>query len=154
MATYNSDLATYQASTDPTTRNAFPPVQNAHTNQIDVTYTLTGSEATGDLINLAAIPAGVRIIPEKISVFCADPGTTLKLDIGDTDASTAADDNRYVAALDVSAGGFFWGGSAPGVAVTTRYTTASSCWLQAKVNTAATLTAAVVIRITVPYVNL
>lgn len=154
MATFYSDLATYQASTDPTTRNSFPAIQNMPEKLLDVSYTLAGTEVANDVIVLALLPKGARVIAERIAIYCADPGTALTLDIGDDDNSTAADDNRYVAALDVKAGGFFQGGSAPGVAVATRYTTGKSCWLQVKVNAADTLTATTKIRITIPYVTL
>jgi hypothetical protein len=65
-----------------------------------ISYTLLGTEAANDTIQLFDLPAGSVIIPALCWVTCADPGTTLTLDIGD-----AADPDRYADGIVLSAGG-------------------------------------------------
>ena len=48
-------------------------------------YTLLGTEAGNDTIELCDIPPGAVIVPQLCHVTGADPGTTLTLDIGDAD---------------------------------------------------------------------
>jgi hypothetical protein len=78
-----------------------------------VSYTLAGTEAAADVVNLCLLPAGAIPIPELSSVTAsADPATTdssdpenpitgvLTIDIG-----TAADTDGWADGIDLSAGG-------------------------------------------------
>src|SRR5258705_6877079 len=49
-------------------------------------YTQVGTEAATDIIELAKVPLGARI--HKLTIFCADLGTTETLNIGDKDLAT------------------------------------------------------------------
>lgn len=75
----------------------------------DTLFTIPAGLAAADTVNLFTVPAGVTINPASISIYAEDPGTTLTVDIGFSDADSLVD------GLDVSAGGFFLGSAAPGV---------------------------------------
>lgn len=116
-----------------------------------VSYTLTGSEAANDTIQLVDIPAGAVIVPQNS--YCtasADPGTTLTLKVGDS-----ADDDRYASGIVMSAGGIigFCSATMP-AAVATPYRIPSSVGASriiATVASANTLTAAVKLVFTIAY---
>ena len=58
--------------------------------EIIATYTWTGSEAAGDLINIAIIPSGTMIDPNgHVASGTTAPATTLTLAIGDNDQGLA-----------------------------------------------------------------
>lgn len=113
-----------------------------------ITYTLLGSEAANDTIQLFDLPAGCVLIPQLSTVTCADPGTTLTLDIGD-----AADTDRYADGIVLSAGGMVnFASTLPVPAgITTPFCPTASSRVIVKVDTAATLTAAVVLNFCIAY---
>lgn len=88
-----------------------------------ISYLLATTEAANDTIQLFDLPAGCVIIPQLSSVTCADPGTTLTLDIGD-----ATDPDRYADGIVLSAGGNvnFASGTLPAAVVTPYLPTATS----------------------------
>lgn len=120
----------------------------AKVREYTVAYALTGSEAATDTLQILRIPKGFILDCAKSSVTMADPGTTLTLDIGDSDTlgtGLAADPDRYADALVVSAGGNVGFASALatfGVAATVPYKTGSECDLVVTIDSANTLTAA------------
>jgi len=65
-----------------------------------VTYALAGTEQANDLIYIGKLPVGAKVVPTLCSVVCADPGTTLTLDIG-----TAEDTDLLADGIVLSAGG-------------------------------------------------
>lgn len=66
-----------------------------------IPYTLAGTEAAADTINLCLLPAGAIPLPELSSVVLSgDPGTTLTLDIG-----TSANPDGWADGMVLSAGG-------------------------------------------------
>jgi hypothetical protein len=62
--------------------------------------TLVGDEAVNNVIALLTLPANAIVYPESCEVIAEDPGTTLTVNIGDSD-----DVNRYAEAIVLSAGG-------------------------------------------------
>jgi len=62
------------------------------------------TDATSDVLYLAKLPNGARVIPESIRVYADNPGTAYNIaTIGDL-----ADADRYDATgIDISAGGYF-----------------------------------------------
>ena len=115
-----------------------------------VSYTLLGSEAANDTIELFDLPAGAVIVPQDSSVTCLDPGTTLTLDIGDS-----ADTDRYADGIIMSAGGIvnFCSTAATTMpaAVATPFAPTATTRIVAKLDTAATLTAGVVLYFSIVY---
>lgn len=113
-----------------------------------VSYTLTGSEAANDTIQLMDLPVGAVVIPDLCSVTSADPGTTLTLDIGD-----AADVDRYADDIVLNAGGRVGFNSTLPVpaGITTPYLTVATSRVFATVKTAAALTAAVKLNFLIAY---
>jgi len=65
-----------------------------------VTYTMKNTEAVNELIYIGKLPVGATVVPTLCSVVCADPGTTLTLDIG-----TAEDPDLLADGIVLSAGG-------------------------------------------------
>lgn len=155
MATVYSDIGTIQSSTDPDTRNALNPLASrARTVMSDVLVTLASDAAASDVVNLVKVPAGMRLLPEKIKIYAEDPGTTLTVDIGDDDDTDAADADRYVDGLDISAGGAFVGSASPGVGLLARYTLQKQCWITMTYATADTLTTGAKIRVLLEFASL
>lgn len=123
-------------------------------------YTLLGTEATGEYIELFRLPPGAVIIPQNSSVQCsADPGTTLTLDIGDTGSSAqpgfdavVSDEDRYADGIVLSAGGLV-GFCSTGVPVgaVTPFRPKVENLIRAKVDSANTLTAGVKLTFTIVY---
>lgn len=138
------------------TQYAQTPVHNQHPGKISllpahseelfhtrVSYTLAGTEAAADTINLAVLPVGATLVPQLCSVYCADPGTTLTLDVG-----YAANPDAFADGITLSAGGLvnFSSGTAPsGLTALEPITTGT---VIATVDSANTLTASVVLYFT------
>lgn len=112
-----------------------------------VSYTLLGTEAANDTIQLFDLPAGAEIVPQLSHATCADPGTTLTLDIGD-----AGNTDRYADGIVLNSGGqvAFCSATLP-EAVVTPYLASENLRVYATVATANTLTANVVIVFTIAY---
>lgn len=115
-----------------------------------VSYTLLGTEVANDTIQLFDLPAGAVIVPQDSDVTCLDPGTTLTLDIGD-----AADTDRYADGIVMSAGGIVnfcaTAGTTIPAAVVTPFAPTVTTRIIAKIDTAATLTAGVVLYFNIVY---
>ena len=150
MATTYSDQAALQ--NDPKMGNRAASIQTSGALLVaDVVYTLTGSEAADDLLNLVKLPAGARAITPLSSVEAENPGTALVIDIGDDDAT--ADEDRYSDGLTLSSGGRveFSAGGTVAAAELAGHTLTQASWIQAKVKTATSLTASQVLRFTIVY---
>ena len=112
-------------------------------------YTLAGSEAANDTIQLVDLPVGAVVVPQLSScTSSADPGTTLTLNVGD-----AADVDRYAQGIVLSSGGSipFTNTNIP-AAVATPYRVASAnTRVYCTVASAASLTATVKLVFTIAY---
>lgn len=111
MATFTTDIFDAQdEARDNTSRLASPNVASGEVQFAHVPYTLVGTEAANDLIKLAVLPAGAIPIPQLSEVLCADPGTTLTLDVG-----TADNADGWADGITLSSGGkiAFTSGTAP-----------------------------------------
>ncbi len=108
-----------------------------------VTYPLSSGveEGANDTINLIDLPLGAYLVPALCSVYSADPGTTLTLDVGYADNPDA-----YADGIVLSAGGEvkFNSGTAPSGTLAIEPTTTSGK-IYATVASASTLTDAVVL---------
>lgn len=148
--TYNDQ----KAARANTSRQAAENVVDGNVQYAVIPYTLTASEATGDVINLCVLPEGAIPIPQLSKVTCsADPGTTLTLNIGNTQAA-----DGWAKAITLSSGGDIWAtsGTMPAFAAPTRLVRDSSLAdgttvIYATVATAATLTAGVVLYFVLAY---
>lgn len=138
-------------------RRLAPNVVNAQIAVAQVSYTLVGTEAANDIINLCILPPGCIPIPALSSVACADPGTALVLDIG-----TAADVDALADGIVLSAGGVipFAGATLPlatsaitptALVADTATGTTGNTRVYATVMTATSLTASVVLTFTIAY---
>jgi hypothetical protein len=115
-----------------------------------VNYTLAGTEATSDTIQLVDLPLGAVVLPQNS--YCttsADPGTTLTFNVGDAGSAT-----RYANGIVLSAGGCipFTNTNIPTAACTQyRIATQTNQRIIATVASAASLTAAVKVTFTIAY---
>lgn len=113
-----------------------------------VTYALSSGteELANDIINLTVLPVGAALVPHLCSVYSADPGTTLTLDVGYT-----ANPDAYADNIVLSAGGLvnFTSATAPSGALALEPMTTGQ--LYATVATAGTLTDAVVLSFNLVY---
>jgi hypothetical protein len=147
MATFNTDFytATKEARVA-TGRLGAPNIQSGDVQFAVIPYTLAGTEAAADVINLCLLPAGAIPIPGLSKVVSADPGTTLTMDVG-----TAADLDGYADGLVLSAGGQIeFGTSSPLPAWNTQTpivadTGSGNAIVKATVVSAGTLTASTVL---------
>lgn len=155
MATKNSDL--YAVQIAPTLRTRNNPVrENQPLRFIEAKYTMLGTEAANDLINIAVGFPGMVIDPSHSTVVSEGIATTATLDVGDTDASgvgAAVDADRYADGLDVAAAGVDRFDSIACAARLTPYTIASDCIIQAKFATLVTPVAGKVLRFRIGYLN-
>lgn len=148
MATYET---AFYATQDPDRVNTSRlPAANIASGDIEVcqvSYALSSGteEIANDIINLAILPVGAILVPALCSVLCADPGTTLTLDVGYADNPDA-----YADGIVLSSGGRveFTSGTAPSGMVPEAMTTGT---LIATVASAGTLTDAVVLYFTIAY---
>jgi len=89
-----------------TSRNLAPNLVSNDVQFARASYTMIGTEAADDLIDIAILPAGIIPIPEMSSVTTgatattADPTPTLTVDIG-----TAANPDGWADGIDVVAAG-------------------------------------------------
>lgn len=140
--------ATYTAQTAPAVASLLDYNKaGGKLREYTVAYTLLGTEAATDTLQILRLPKGFTLDCAKSSVTLADPGTTLTIDLGDTDTSgvgAAADPDRYADALVLSSGGNVGLASALatfGAAATVPYKTGSECDLVVTIDSANTLTA-------------
>lgn len=120
-------------------------------------YTLTAGtdEATGDILRICKLPAGVILLPSLCKIIAQDPGTAFNIaKIGDVavDLTTADnDDDRYSGAIDLSAGGIFdflYAAAAAGLA---GYVLPREMWITATLGTVTAPTAGQTIRFVIVY---
>lgn len=113
MASFNSPFYGKQVGSGGNSPAASYPVQPAAIRVIPIEYTIAGTEAANDTINLFRAVPGSKLIPSMSRITCEDPGTALTLDIGD-----ASDSDRYLdgAALTTAHDATF--GSLPSVTAT------------------------------------
>ena len=140
MATKNSDLAALQE-----TPNIGSRAQGLKASGIiliaTATYTMLGTEAQNDLINICRLPPRAMVDPTLSSVVSNGIATTATLDVGDDDdegVGAAADPDRYADGLDVAAAGVDQFDAIAAAARLTPYVTSKACWLQGKFATLVT----------------
>ena len=101
MATFNSTEYTAQGESRANpSRLGDPNISSGSVEFAIVPYTLAGTEAATDTINLCLLPRDCIPVPALSKVVCADPGTTLTLDIG-----TSNDADGFADGIVLSAGG-------------------------------------------------
>ena len=107
MATKNSDIYAKQA--DPRLNNRNSGIREAGTLMFATAiYTMLGTEAAGDKINIVKLPQGCIIDPSHCTVVGDGIAGTATLDVGDDDVAgvgAAAVVDRYADGLDVAAAG-------------------------------------------------
>lgn len=102
MSIWNSALYTAQSPQGGYSLNAnpgFPVAKNAQGKLriVQVPYTINGSEAANDIINLTTLKAGTRVLSARSKLVAQNPGTTLTLAVGDT-----SNTGRYANGLTLS----------------------------------------------------
>lgn len=131
MATKNSDQAAKQA--DPTLRNRAEGLKISGLLLIaTATYTVLGTEAAGDKINIVRLPMRAMVDPTYCTVVSDGIATTATLDVGDDDVlgvGAAADVDRYADGLDVAAAGIDKFDSIACAARLTPYVLGSEAWI-------------------------
>lgn len=156
MASYSTTLATAQAAAL-TNFSQRPDALNAGgaevIHHVRTSYTLLGTEADTELLSLAVLPAGARVLPHLCRCTpSADPGTTLVLDIGtDGDADAFADGLT----LSTGAAALFTAPAEPAAVLNDRRigdsNLGSDCTVKAKFMSPSTLTAGVVLNFDIFY---
>lgn len=138
-------------------RLALPNNASGNVEYVRAKYTLLGTEAAADIINLCILPVDAIPLPQLSSVYSTDPGTTLTLDIG-----TADNPDGWADGITLSAGGLInatsgtapaWLEPTPLIADTGALNKAGSAVVYATVASANTLTAAVVLYFCLAYVK-
>ena len=146
MATYYTNVATNQqtgvnfpgASSSvaaPPSGTGFndPVLEQGNSEFVIATYTMTGSEAQGDVINIAYLNANSLVNPLSSWVATsAGLGTTAAVQVGDADPAGSSA-TRYSTALTVTSAtqAQFTGGAA----AATPYFVSADCWLTATLST-------------------
>lgn len=156
MATF--ETAVYAAQKPTRSNPSRLATQNSASGEVEfalIPYTLVGTETAADTIDLCVLPQDAIPLPQLSSVTCADPGTTLTLDIG-----TAANTDGWADGIVLSAGGQVaatsgtlpaWVAATPLVADTGTFQTAGSAKVFATIASANTLTADVVLYFLLAY---
>lgn len=96
------------------------------------TYTMLGTEAAGDKINIVRLPMRAMVDPTHSTVVSDGIATTATLDVGDDDVlgvGAAADVDRYADGLDVAAAGIDKFDANACAARLTPYVLGSEAWL-------------------------
>lgn len=91
MASFNSPFYGKQVGAAGTSPASSYPLAPSAIRFIPIEYTLAGTEAANDTINLFRAQVGSTLIPSLCRITCEDPGTALTIDIGD-----AGDSDRYL----------------------------------------------------------
>ena len=149
MATLYTDVADNQNDAIQLTKEREPKGSKVSGDVLFATstYTFVGTEANADEINIVKLREGSTVIPHLCQIICNfDTGDeTLDLSIGDDDATTAVDPDRYsvlqavdAAGVGVEAFAFSFATAAAGL---TPYELQADSWIQAllagEANTAA-----------------
>lgn len=91
MASFDTTLYGLQ-KTERTTTPTRLPAPNQASGQVEfavIPYTLTGTEAAADTINLCVLPGGIIPVPALSSCVCVtDPGTAWTLKVGTAELDT------------------------------------------------------------------
>lgn len=119
------------------------------------TYTMLGTEAANDLVNVVKLPMRAMVDPSLSSVVSDGIATTATLDIGDDDVlgvGAAADPDRYADGLDVAAAGIDVFSSIAAAARLTPYVLGSEAWIVCKFATLVTPVAGKKLTFRVAYV--
>lgn len=154
MATYESAFyATQKPTRANTSRQAAANVASGDVEVAVFQYPLSSGteEVANDVILLGILPVGAIVIPALSSVYCADPGTTLTLDVG-----FEGNPDAFADGITLSSGGRveFTSGTAPS-ALTPEPITVGTTYpdgtVYATVASASTLTDAVVLTFTIAY---
>jgi hypothetical protein len=107
MPTFNSTI--YAKQILPTLANRMQsPIFTLNVRMVEVIYTMLGTEAAADIINIVKLPQGAIIDPTLSSIVTDGIAGTATIDIGDDDTAgvgAAADVDRYADGLDVAAAG-------------------------------------------------
>ena len=107
MPTFNSTI--YAKQILPTLGNRMQsPIFTLNVRTVEVIYTMLGTEAAADIINIVKLPQGAIIDPTLSSIVTDGIAGTATIDIGDDDTAgvgAAADVDRYADGLDVAAAG-------------------------------------------------
>lgn len=160
MATFETSVyAAAKPDRSNPSRLAQPNNASGNVEYVRCKYTLLGTEAAADKINLCVLPYDQIPLPGHSFVFSADPGTTLTMDIG-----TAADPDGWADGLVLSNGGKIdclggstpapaWVESTPLVADTGALNVAGSAAVYATIVSANTLTPGVVLYFTLAYIK-
>lgn len=153
MAEFNTAVYTAMAEDRANgARLADPNIMSGDVEFAHIPYTLAGTEAANDTINLFLLPADAIPLPSLSSVTCsADPGTTLTLDIG-----SAENPDGFADGITLSSGGQVWfnSGTIPAWIAQTpavEDTGSGNAKIYATVASAATLTASVVLYFTIAW---
>jgi len=110
-----------------------------------VKYTMAGTEAANDLVNLIELEAGSQVISHLSRVYSDAIAATATIDIGDLDAEgvgAAADPDRWADGLDVAGAGWDLFSANSSAGQITPYNLGSRAWLQCKFATLVTPVAA------------
>jgi hypothetical protein len=148
MPTFTSNIASRQGKLG-AAGLVDPALYQGTLRYAQATVVLPGTTATNDILELAVLPQGAQVIPSMSQAIChADPGTTLRLNIG-TAASAAA----YSSAMNLDAGGVvaFTASGIP-TQTTTRGKLAQDTMVQAVVTNASTITANSTITFLIAYI--
>jgi hypothetical protein len=134
MPTFNTPIHTAQVAALADSSKLVSPTGTLEFKQFP--YTLVGTEAANDIINITRLPLGAVVVPSLCSVTAEDPGTTLTLDIG-----TAENPDGLADGIVLSSGGqvAFTSATMPADALT--QTRLASQLVYATVASAASLTA-------------
>ena len=154
MPTYESAFyATQKPTRANTSRQAAANVASGDLEVATFQYALSSGtqEVANDLILLGILPVGAIVVPALCSVYSADPGTTLTLDVG-----YEGNPDAFADGIVLSAGGRveFTSGTAPSGLTPepiTEGTTYPDGTVYATVASASTLTDAVVLTFTIAY---
>jgi hypothetical protein len=140
MATRNSDIYAKQA--DPKLGNRNLGIRETGVLLfLTATYTMVGTEAANDLINIGTLKQGSIIDPSHCTVVSDAIATTATIDVGDNDVAgvgAAADPDRYADGLDVAAAGVDRFDSIAAAARLTPYALGADSIIQAKFATLVT----------------
>jgi hypothetical protein len=127
--------------------------------QVDAVYTMTGDEAAADVVRLARLHQGDRVIPQLSFATSDGIAGTATIDVGDTGTVSvanatlqAADGDRYADGLDVAASGsdLFTATGTP-VTLVPQFTLEGDTWLTVTFATLATPVAGKKLRIVATY---
>jgi hypothetical protein len=115
----------------------------------EVQYTLKGTEAATNIIELFDLPAGATVIPQLSNLVCPNPGTALVLSVGG-----GATNNKYAHTITASAGGVFpfhTGATNIPTGITAPARVSARERVYARITTATTLNAGVKLNFTIAY---